>query len=88
MNDEQLQAENDRLRKEIEAYRQRELAALREQLAEARASVRHYKEEAERNAQVGRQIHLTAQETIQELRSKLQARDAILPNSRPGFKVG
>lgn len=43
---ESLQAEVERLRDEVESYRQRELADLRTQLAAAREAAEHYRAEA------------------------------------------
>ena len=80
----QLQSENDALRAAVEAYRQREVVALREQLAAAMADVAHYRSEADRNAQIGRKIAAESQATIADLRSRLQAREQI-PNARPQF---
>lgn len=82
MSEARLQAENEKLRNELEAYRRRELEDLRAQLASALADVSHYKQEAKRNAQVGRQIHMEAQETIRRLREQLQAKEN-LENARP-----
>lgn len=76
-----LQAENEKLLQQIEAYRQSELDALREQLAEAKASVVHYRAEADRNADVGRKIHLAAEAEIGRLKARVQALERI-PNGR------
>ena len=78
---EQLQAENEELRQQVEAYRQSELVALREQLAEARAQATHYHAEAERNAEIGRQIHREAEAELAHLKARLQALEQ-LPNAR------
>lgn len=78
---ERLKVENQRLREEIEGYRQRELADAREQLATATAQVDHYRAEAQRNADLGRQIHTEAQVQIEKLKSRIQALE-ILPNAR------
>ena len=75
------QAENAELREQLEAYRLRELSDLREQLAQARADAAHYRAEAERNANIGRQIHLEAQAEIEHLRTRVQASERI-PNAR------
>ncbi len=80
-NSEQLAAENQLLRDEVEAYRRRELADLREQLALATANVDHYRAEAQRNADLGRQIHTEAQVQIEKLKSRIQALE-VLPNAR------
>ena len=76
-----LQTDNENLRQQLEAYRQRELVDLREQLTLARADAAHYRTEAERNASVGRQIHLTAQEEITRLRTRIESLEQ-LPNAR------
>lgn len=78
---ETLQAECDHLRNEVEQHRLRELAELREQLAQARADVLHFRQEAERNAALGRQIHTEAQAEIARLRTRIQSLEAI-PNAR------
>ena len=79
---EQLQADNEQLRQQLEAYRQRELADLREQLAQAKADVAHYRAEAERNANVGRQIHREAEVERSRLQTRIQSLEQ-LPNARP-----
>jgi len=79
---ESLKAEMASLRQQVEAYRQRELSDLKEQLARAKADASHYRSEAERNASIGRQIHLEAQQEIQRLRDKLNTKEAV-PNARP-----
>jgi len=81
-NPERLQTENDELRQQLEDYRQRELAELRQRLAEARVDVAHYRSEAERNAALGRQINAEAQVVITKLRGQLQAKEQ-LANARP-----
>lgn len=78
---EHLQAENVELRQQIEAYRLSELTILREQLAEARAAAEHYRAEAERNAEIGRQIHREAEAELTHLKARLQALEQ-LPNAR------
>ena len=77
-----LQAELEDLRGQLESYRQRELADLRQRLGAALADASHYRGEAARNSEVGRQIHAEAQATIGRLRDQLQAKE-ILPNARP-----
>ena len=78
---ETMQAENERLRLLVEEFRQRELADLRKQLDEARDLITHYRAEAERNANIGRQIHLESQQVILDLRAKLDSTQR-LPNAR------
>lgn len=70
---EELQAEVSRLRDEVEAHRLRELADLRTQLAEAKYAVQHYREEAERNAAIGREISNEATQQIARLRAELDS---------------
>ena len=76
-NPEKLQAEVDDLRQQLEAYRLGELAALREQLTEAKASVVHYRAEAERNADIGRQIHREQQAEIDRLTLRVQSSEQL-----------
>lgn len=71
-----IREENELLRAELEAYRQRELADLRQQLAEAKASAEHYRSEA-RNADLGRKIAAEYQLQIAELRAKLDAYEEV-----------
>lgn len=77
MSEKALQAEVDGLRAELESYRQRELEDLRAQLAAARQEASHYKGEALRNAEAGRQIHLEAQEQITKLRAQLETKEQL-----------
>ena len=72
MNVEELQQQNDKLRSEVEAYRQRELAELRNQLAAAQEAAQHYRGEALRNADLARQIDANAQEHIARLKSEIE----------------
>ncbi len=67
----ELQSEVEKLRGELEAHRQRELAELRSALASASAAAAHYRQEAERNADLGRKIHQQAETTIAELRATI-----------------
>jgi hypothetical protein len=82
---ERLRAENEKLRSTIDGMRQREMEALREQLALALKDVDHYRQEAIRNADQGRKIYIEMQAEIQKLRDRLAAKEA-LPNARPQFK--
>ena len=66
------QAEVDRLRAEVESYRQRELAALHAALADARTERDNYRNEALRNADVGRQIDRDYRKIVEALRAKLE----------------
>lgn len=83
MSDGDQQAEVERLRAELESYRQRELADLKTALTQCREERDHYKAEAYRNAEAGRQISSGLNQTIVELRSKLESRDLLL-NGRLG----
>ena len=69
------------LRQQVEEFRRSELTNLKEQLASAMADVSHYRAEAQRNADLGRQIHLEAQTTISRLQERLSALEQ-LPNAR------
>lgn len=80
---ESLQAEVERLRTEVEAYRQRELADLRAALTQCREERENYRLEAYRNAEAGRQISSGLNETITKLRSQLETRE-LLSNGRIG----
>ena len=78
---ERLQSEVDKLREELEQHRQRELADLKDQLAQAQTAAAHYRAEAERNAELGRQIHREMQAEIDKLRGKLDSQ--VIQNGRP-----
>jgi hypothetical protein len=77
MESELQQSEIDRLRAEVESYRQRELADLRSALAAAIAERDNYRSEAYRNAEAGRQIHAACQEEIARLRSQIEIKDQV-----------
>ena len=66
------QSELERLRAEVEAHRQRELQLLREALASAREEAAHYRAEALRNAEIGRQIDREYRQQVEQLRAKLE----------------
>ena len=76
MNDEDrderiaLLQQNESLRAELDAFRQREYETLRSQLAEARAQAEHYRKEAQRNADIGKQIAADMERQIVELKTK------------------
>jgi len=78
---EALKAENESLRQQVEVYRLSELESLRAQLAEAKAAAAHFRAEAERNANIGRQIHLEAEAERTRLMARIQALEQI-PNAR------
>lgn len=69
---ESLESEVERLRAEVESYRQRELTELRSALAAARQEADHFRAEAHRNADIGRQIAAQSNQTISDLRTKLE----------------
>jgi hypothetical protein len=69
----ELQAEVERLRAELEAYRQRELADLKTALATARQDAEHFRREAQRNADIGRQIAAEAEARIATLKAQVEA---------------
>ncbi len=69
------------LRQQVEGFRRSELASLREQLASALADSAHYRAEAQRNADLGRQIHLESQVTINRLQERVGLLEQ-LPNAR------
>lgn len=73
----ELQAEVDKLRAQVEAYRQRELDDLKAQFATAIAERDNYRNEAYRNAEVGRQIAAGLQEEITRLRSQLEVKEQV-----------
>lgn len=79
---ERLQAENEALRAELDGCRRRELEALRTQLAEAKAAAEHYRLEAQRNADLGREIHREGQAESARLKARIQSLEQ-LPNARP-----
>lgn len=70
---ESLENEVQRLRDQVEAYRQQELIDLRTRLAAAEEARDHYRSEAQRNADVGRQIAAQAEQEISSLRAQLEA---------------
>ena len=63
-------AELERLRTEVETLRNRELDDLRTRLAEMTAERDHFRVEANRNADVGREIHALAQQQIDFLKAE------------------
>lgn len=70
---ESLEDEVVRLRAEVESHRTRELAELRAALSTAQAEVAHFRAEAQRNADLGRQIAAGYQEQLTEARARLDA---------------
>lgn len=71
MTDDPLQSEVTRLRAEVESHRQRELADLRSALAFAREESQHFRQEAQRIAEVGRQIAAEYEGRIKDLQGRL-----------------
>lgn len=69
---ESLEDEVTRLRAELEDYRQRELADLRQQLAAAREAAEHYRAEAKRIEANFHQLDAMDRETISKLESRIQ----------------
>lgn len=65
--------ENQKLRSMLEEQRQRELADLRERLIQSEAKCEHYRNEAQRNADIGKQLASEYEKKITELRAKVEA---------------
>lgn len=72
-----LEQENEELRHQLESYRQREISELQERLSVAVAEADHFRSEAHRNAELGRQIASEAQATIADLRAKLSVYEKL-----------
>ncbi len=79
------QSELERLRAEVESHRQRELAELRSALADARAEASHYRNEAQRNSDLGHQIYSEGQAQIAALKEKLANVATGTGNGRPTY---
>ena len=77
MNLEELQAENERLRLDLESCRQRELEGLRLRLVAAEEAAAHYRQEAERNAAVDRQIDAEYRKQVSELQERLRTAERM-----------
>jgi len=77
MTNDEIRAENESLRQQLELYRQRELVDLRQQLAEAKEAADHFRKEAQRNADIGRQVASEYQQQVTELRSKLSTLEQV-----------
>lgn len=73
MSEDELKAEVERLRNEVETYRQRELDELKTQLVAAREAAEHYRNEALQNAENVHKVNALAEETISRLRGQLEA---------------
>ncbi len=78
MSAQEPQTEVERLRAQVEAYRQRELEDLRSQLAAARQAADHYRAEALRNADAARQIAAK----YDALRMMANTKEELLANGR------
>lgn len=87
MNEEALTAEVERLRAEIEVYRQRELEGLRAQIASLSAERDNYRQEAYRNADLGRQIAAQYQEQVNSLRSQLDTKEQVARFARANARA-
>lgn len=79
-----MDEEVERLRAEVEAYRQRELTDLRSALAAMREERDHYKAEAKRIEAVGRQLAHDYEQRLNELKTKLAIYTHVDVSSRPG----
>jgi uncharacterized small protein (DUF1192 family) len=78
-----LQTEIERLRAEVESYRQRELADLKSALAVAREDAAHYRSEAQRNADVAKLIVADYEKKVGMLQAQLEAlKPSVTPNGR------
>ena len=77
-------AEIERLRAEVEGYRQRELDGLRTALASAMQERDHYRAEAKRIEATGRQLAHDYESRLNELRTKLAAYTNVSVN-RAGY---
>lgn len=75
--------ENSRLRTLLEQHREREMADLRQRTMEAEAKVEHYRNEAQRNADTGRQIAFEYDRKLAELKAKIEAYERTA-TTRPG----
>lgn len=80
-----LLAENESLRRQVESYREKEIADLRQRLNEAETRAAHFKAEAERLASVGRQIAAEYQQQVADLKNRLAAYQQVSHNERPKF---
>ena len=82
---ESLEQEVERLRAEVDAHRQRELAEFKAALESARRDAEHYRAEAQRNAELGRQIAAEYQLQVNDLRAKLEAKTLSQYDARRDF---
>ena len=65
--------ENQKLRSLLEEHRQREMSDLRQRLSESQAKEEHYRNEAQRNADIGRQLAAEYERKLSELKVKVEA---------------
>lgn len=77
MTEVDLQAENERLRTEIAAYRAREVADLRTALALAHQEIAEWRAEAHRIATQAQQLAADDQDVITRLRSQLEVKQQV-----------
>lgn len=85
MTDESPQSELERLRAEVESYKQRETAELKSALASARAEAAQYREEAlkwqseaRRLSEAGKDLAREAERRENSLRMQLTAKQNVL----------
>jgi len=79
-----LQAEVAKLRQVVDEHRRSEIDRLRSELETALTAADHYRAEATRNADLGRQIYAEMKAKVDNLESQLKAMQQ-LPNGRPSF---
>jgi hypothetical protein len=79
--------ENSKLRELLEQHRERELAELRQRTLDAEAKVEHYRNEAQRNADLGRQIAAEYERKIVELQAKVDSYERTA-TARPPIQIG
>lgn len=84
INEEKLLEENNKLRSLVEEYRERELDDLRKRLKMAEEKAEHFRNEAQRLSDIGRQIAADYQTQIAELKGKLQGYEQP---TRPQLKL-
>lgn len=90
MSDEDIKLileENTKLRELLEQHRERELNELRERTLAAEAKVEHYRNEAQRNADLGRKIAADYQQKIVELEAKVKVYEQSA-TARPPIQLG
>ena len=74
----ELQAENQKLRTEVDSYRQREQAELRSALVAAREEATLWKAEAKRIENAGRQLDAALSRELSTMQTELTAAQAEL----------